>query len=290
MAEASNPKCPICGGSSTAFYGANGYTFYRCEQCRTAFVHPMPSDELLREHYSRFHRSDDQGGAYDQFEKRMAVTFAAKVKLVKEFSGGNRVSVLDVGCGKGVFVKACVDAGIDAQGIDVSDSGVDYAVQKLGVRAVCGALADLKAQLGRFDTVTFWATLEHLPDSMKMLRDIYEILNPGGRLLLTTASGDDIVERLLPGVTQWYDPPTHLVIYSEPGIRRALEAQGFSVTKIDMCYEYTRARRWMRLTRNTLTAAMLRAAAELGRLPTGGFTVTRFLLGNDLLAVAQKPA
>ena len=43
--------------------------------------------------------------------------------------------------------------------------------------------------LGTFDVVTFWATIEHLPDPGAMLRHIFDILKPGGRLFLDTGIG-----------------------------------------------------------------------------------------------------
>ena len=56
--------------------------------------------------------------------------------------------------------------------MDLSDSGIEHAKTQLQIKATCGSLHDLKAQLGQFDGVTFWATIEHLADPITMLRDI----------------------------------------------------------------------------------------------------------------------
>lgn len=289
--DLSGNRCPICQGASEPAYATAQYRMYRCKQCYTAFVDPMPSPQVLREFYSLFHRSDDEGGLYDPAESRMLAGFPAKVELVLKTLGGRSGRLLDVGCGKGFFVKACIEKGINAEGIDLSDSGVAYATGTLGVPTMCGELCDLKDRLGLFDVVTFWATLEHLPDPQRMLRNIHGVLTSGGYLLLVTCAGFDMVERLLPGVTQWYDPPQHLVIFSQQGIRLSLKFSGFTVERIDTYYDYSVLRRLARMSRNVACAAALRTVAILARLQVRtSFQMTRFPLGNDMLVIARKVA
>lgn len=268
---------------------AGDYRMYRCGACRTAFVHPMPDDELLTQFYAKFHLSDTAGGTYDQVEQRMQADFPAKVRLVQRACGGRPGRLLDVGCGKGFFVRACRDQGIDAEGIDLSRSGADYATEQLGVKATCGALAAHRDTLGLFDVVTFWATIEHLRDPIGMLRDIHGVLRPGGVLLADTGIGDDWLDRLLPGSVQWYDPPQHLFVFSANGLRRGLEQAGFAVQTLDRCVERSATRRLLKILRNGITATGLRTAAEVGRMRNGAFSFTRFPMGNLMLAIARKP-
>lgn len=262
---------------------------HKCRTCRAAFVWPQPTPEQLEAFYSRFHLDGDSGGTYEEIEPRMQADFPAKVQLVRQALEGKAGRVLDVGCGKGYFVRACCDDGIDARGVDLSDSGVGHAVEKLKVRAACGSLHDLKDQLGLFDVVTFWATIEHLPDPACMLRDIASVLRPGGRLLMDTGIGDDWLDRLLPGRVQWYDPPQHLFVFSADGLGRVLQAAGFQVERFDKCFERSRGRKAARVIRNALTAAALRLVASAGRLSQGQFTFTRFPLGNLMSVTARKP-
>ena len=185
---------------------------FRCGGCRTAFVEPMPSAQFLTDFYNRFHASADAGGWYDEVEARMQADFPAKIALVQCYTQGRPGRLLDVGCGKGFFVKACQEAGIEAEGIDLSQSGVDYATKVLNVKAVCAQLGDWQPD-GLFDTATFWATIEHLSAPVQMLADIQRVLRPGGLLLLDTGIGNDWLDRTLPGVVQWYDPPQHLFVF-----------------------------------------------------------------------------
>lgn len=285
MATSSSSPCPICGGNSQPAFSAAEYRMYRCAECGTAFVSPSPSPEQLKRFYAAFH---EQGtGWYDEVESRMQADFPIKRRLVQKFipKGG---LLLDVGCGKGFFVKDCADNGLDAQGIDLSESGVQYAAQTLGVKATCGSLHDMKEGLGLFDAVTFWATIEHLPDPKEMLKDISSVLKPGGYLFLDTGIGDDWLDRLLPGAVQWYDPPQHLFVFSERGLRNSLQSAGFQVVHFDRCFERSRFRRTLRIGRNGAIAAGMRAVSVFGRLRFGTFVFTRYPVGNLMMAIARK--
>lgn len=286
--DAGPPRCPLCAAGSHPAFMAGEHRLYRCDACRTAFVHPQPTPEALRQFYDTYHLHDAAGGMYDVIEDRMQADFPAKVARVMRDTGGRPGRLLDVGCGKGFFVKACVDAGLDAQGCDLSETGTAYAREKLGVRATAGLLAEVGPRLGAFDTVTFWATIEHLPDPVATLKDIRAVLKPGGRLFLDTGIGDDWLDRTLPGRVQWYDPPQHLFVFSRAGMEKALSAAGFALEHFDPCFDRTPARRLVRKVRNGALAVALRAAAELGRMRHTGFVATRLPVGNLMSVCARR--
>ncbi len=288
-AESWAPVCLVCAGHSTPVFRAAEFRMFRCAKCRSAFVWPQPSADELRRFYARFH--EGHGGYYDaDVERRVRADFAAKSALVRSHVAGPTPRVLDVGCGKGFFVKDCRDRGIQAEGIDLSASAVRFASEVLGVPATCGRLEDQAATLGRFDAITLWATIEHLPDPLATLRTIHHMLVPGGYLFLDTGVGDDWLDRLLPGVNQWYDPPQHLFVFSIAGMRRCLEVAGFEVVRVDSCFERTQWRRVARMARAFGLAAGLRMLATLGRMRIGPEPSTRFPLGNLMNVIARRPA
>jgi len=249
----------------------------------------MPSPAQLQQFYSVFHRTSAEGGWYDEIEARMQVDFPTKLRLVQQRLEAGRGRLLDVGCGKGHFVRACVNQGIDAQGVDLSDSAVEYAVAKLGVKAQCGALCEIKDKLGLFDVITLWATIEHLPEPARMLADIFSLLKPGGHLFLDTGIGHDWLDRMLPGVVQWYDPPQHLFVFSSKGLRKMLQSADFSIIRLDECFERSSFRRALRVVQNGAVALGLCAVAAYGRLNHADFHFTRFPIANLMMVIARKP-
>lgn len=281
------PVCPICRGSAQPAFIAGVHRMYICDQCRTAFCWPQPTDAELNDFYFQFHAAAEQNGWYDEVESRMQADFPTKLGLVKRVTGGSPGRILDVGCGKGFFVRACVDAGLQAEGIDVSKSAVQYAREEVGITAHLGSIGHLKASLGKFNTVTLWATIEHLPRPEEALRDIASVLTPGGYLFADTGRGDDWLDRLLPGRVQWYDPPQHLFVFSEIGFRRLLKKAGFDVVQFDGCFERSGVRKAVRIARAAVIAGTLRAASAAARLRGGRFEFTRYPVGNLMNVCAQ---
>ncbi|RIK78044.1 MAG: hypothetical protein DCC67_12015 [Planctomycetota bacterium] len=259
---------------------------YRCRSCHTAFVWPLPSDAELTAFYQKFHLPTVDGGQYEQVEARMEADFPAKVRLVR--SGGRVTRLLDVGCGKGFFVRACREQGIAAEGIDVSETAVKFAKERLGVPAISGRIEDRADELGKFDAVTMWATIEHLPHPVETLRAIRRVLKPDGILHLDTGIGHDWLDRLLPGVVQWYDPPQHLFVFSSEGLKHALRTAGFRVVRFDPCFDRSWFRRQARIGRALLAASGMRLINALSRLATRSEGFTRFPLGN-LQSISATP-
>ncbi len=81
--------------------------------------------------------------------------------------------VLDVGCGANNFVRS-YGKGV---GVDVfAWEGCDQVIEDAG---------DLPFADGEFDTVSFLACLNHIPNRSEALREAHRVLRPGGRLLVT---------------------------------------------------------------------------------------------------------
>ncbi|MCP4975164.1 MAG: class I SAM-dependent methyltransferase [Maribacter sp.] len=244
----------------------------------------------LKEFYSQFHKDQSAGGYYDEVEDRMQSDFPQKIRSIQFHLGHNKFSLLDVGCGKGYFVKACRDFGISATGIDRSDTGIRFASEQLGLNLTCGDLHSHKDTLSeQYDVVTFWATIEHLSDPEQMLEDIMTVLKPGGYVFLDTGIGNDWLDHLLPGRVQWFDPPQHLFVFSINGIRKLFDNLHYEVVHIDKYYERTYIRRWMKIVHNLIACIALGSVSKALFLHQNIFEFRRYPLGNLMSIVARKP-
>ncbi|MGA3023424.1 MAG: class I SAM-dependent methyltransferase [Bryobacteraceae bacterium] len=217
----------------------------------------------------------------------MARDFPAKADAIARLLDRS-ARVLDVGCGKGAFVRSCLDRHLDAEGIDISHSAVAYAHDVAHVPAHVGDLSEGYPLDRKYDCVTLWATVEHLASPERMLKGIRAALKEGGYLVLDTGIGYDWLDRLLPGVVQWYDPPQHLFVFSRDGISRLLEKSGFRVVSIETCFERSPLRKLAKIARGAVAGALLRGAASITLLKAKPPYFTRFPLGNLMQVVAQR--
>jgi SAM-dependent methyltransferase len=108
--------------------------------------------------------------------------------IVDEF--GAR-SVLDIGCGTGVFALLLADRGIEVVGVDPAQASIDVALAKPGsdrVRWICGdatALPPLQADLATMTANVAQAIID--PHTwQETLRGAREALRPGGHLVFET--------------------------------------------------------------------------------------------------------
>jgi len=232
---------------------SNFYQYYTCTNCYTSQLLPFPTKLELEKLYNQFHLSEEEGGSYDWVEERMKADFLPKIILIKRYKKNTSIRLLDVGCGKGYFIKECQKHNIFATGLDISDSGIQHAKNSLKVDArqmdVVSFSQDPVNQ-NNYDVITLWATIEHLPNPKEVLDSIFSCLKPGGLFFLDTGLGNDVFEKFLLGHSQWYDAPQHIFVYSIDGLKILFEQVGFKILKIDKNFERNYVRRLIKYIRH----------------------------------------
>lgn len=114
--------------------------------------------------------------------------------LVREYLGSVAgLSVLEVACGRGGFVRELARHGAIVIGCDFSSSALSSAVSKLSFSDlparpsfVQGDAQHLPFASNSFDLIVSCETIEHLPQQRSALSEMHRVARPGGRLLLTT--------------------------------------------------------------------------------------------------------
>jgi 2-polyprenyl-3-methyl-5-hydroxy-6-metoxy-1,4-benzoquinol methylase len=137
--------------------------------------------------------------------------------------------VLDVGCGRGVFLKLLTEAGIEVVGIDQSREAVT-ACQEKGFKVNCeDGRAYLSRNPGQFGGIFCSHVIEHMgyEDAFNFLNLCHAALRKDGVLLLVTPNPEDLT--IISGIF-WLDP-THIRPYPLLLLKTMLDAVGFQVTR-----------------------------------------------------------
>lgn len=154
----------------------------------------------------------------------------AKLAWVRTFAPP-RGRLLDIGANFGQFVKHA-QAYYDAMGIEPSPAAVREGRARIGDALQVGSVYDDAPQFaGRFDAITLFDVIEHLPDPRAALHQCRRFLAPGGRVFITTPDSGSVMARLLG--TGWYylDLEQHISIFSEANLRRLLADCGLGVAE-----------------------------------------------------------
>ena len=143
----------------------------------------------------------------------------------------NRKKFIEVGCGRGEFLKVLTEFPVEVYGMEHREALVEEAVKAgLSVWREFPETADQQFQNGPFDVFLSFNFLEHQPEPGVMLEAIYHNLSEGGMGLVTVPALEYILEQ-----GSYYELiRDHLAYYSFETLRALLEKYGFAVLEEEM--------------------------------------------------------
>jgi len=282
IASTHDVVCNLCGNDDNEYLTTQrGLRIVRCRACGLVYVNPRPQAGELASLYTDYHARG--GGDEASWDRLMGRIFRESADLLcATQKGSRRPRLLDVGCGFGGFVALMKERGWDAEGVDPSPLVVEAATRK-GREVRLGRLEELQVDQGSYDAATMFYVLEHLPDPMGALRKVFDLLVPGGMLLIRVPHTTPIVRLLAPAGLggELYDPPFHLYDFSPAVLREMLCRTGFVDVRTRPGQPTVPSRLGSRL-----------AAAFFGALATWLYAATRgvvLLPGVSKTTVARKP-
>jgi SAM-dependent methyltransferase len=234
--QKSGRPCPACGQRSAARETPSPVT---CEACGLVFVDPVPPEAISITSYGAEYYEPWQG----REERARLRMWGRRLALVMRRSRGG--TLLDVGCGDGLFLRVARDAGLRVEGIEFSPEGARRAAARLGRPVAVGDLVQQSHLQGPFDIVTLWHVLEHLEAPRAMLEAVRRRLAPGGLLVVAVPNLDNLPMqaayrlargRPLPLYEEGAREP-HLSHFSPVTLRHLLERHQFEAIDIvpDRC-------------------------------------------------------
>lgn len=181
-------QCDCCGSKKMVRLDAYmEYQHFRCEDCEFEFFVPGDSAITASLYENDADYIDDLNVVTSSEDLILWHHLEAIKFLQSKFESGN-TKALDIGCFNGFFVKKLLSLGYDAQGIDFNKSAVAFGQVKLGLgsRISTQTIEAMIEQEKRFDVITLFEVLEHLPDAKTFLGNVTKLLKNGGVLILST--------------------------------------------------------------------------------------------------------
>jgi SAM-dependent methyltransferase len=144
--------------------------------------------------------------------------------------------VLDAGCGRGEFLAACREEGIDARGVDTNERSVADLAQR-GFAVTLEAIPECFASVAdeSLGSVLAMHVVEHLPADalIALFRESARTLRPGGLLMIETPNAESLVM----AASDFWRDPTHIAPRHPAALTVLAREHGFEIDEIRAVHE-----------------------------------------------------
>ena len=172
-------------------YGRH-HTIVQCLKCGLVYANPrFDNGEML----ARYQAVEDP--LYVEEREGRVLTFERHLRPREEMMPpGDGRRLLDVGCHVGVFVEIAARHGWDAWGVEPSQWAAAHARQN-GLQVVEGTMATAGLEDASFDVITMWDVIEHVEGPSAEVQEAFQLLKPGGLLVIHTMDLNSPFARLM---------------------------------------------------------------------------------------------
>jgi SAM-dependent methyltransferase len=181
-------------------------TIYKCLDTGYRYYHPFHLEGKSKFYESLFRNTKNNYYMDWRWEHTQVL------KLLRQED-----SVLEIGCGKGIFLERLRKKNISCAGLELNKEALTICAQKnLQVK---GMLLEefLQSENRKFDVICAFQTLEHIAHVREFIMSAIEILRPGGRLIISVPNNDSWLQF---DEENWLNlPPHHMGLWNEDSLR-----------------------------------------------------------------------
>jgi len=191
---------------------------------------PQPKEAEL----SRYYESEDYISHTDSNKGPLAYLYQVvkkyslykKEKLISRFIS-EKGKLLDIGAGTGDFLKTANEKGWEVAGVEPNKKARNVAqLKKINLQESIDSFAGQK-----FDVVTLWHVLEHLPDLQNTIHKIEQLVKKNGVLLIAVPNFKSFDAKYYKEFWAAYDVPRHLWHFSQDSMQQLFSSE-FELQKI----------------------------------------------------------
>jgi SAM-dependent methyltransferase len=223
-------NCPLCEHNERqVIFNRCDINIVQCNQCGCGYVEKIPidtSDVYGDEDYLLANTGD----YLKNVEYRKERFGVERLRLIAQCldRSPSESRLLDVGCGTGWFLEVAREAGYEAFGQEWGKALATNTSERLNIKIWNESLTEIDKR-EKFDVITLFDVLEHIPNPKGMLLSIKEHLTDKGIAMLFVPNLDSLGFWRLKEQACMVTPAEHLIYYTGPSLRRVFSEIGFEV-------------------------------------------------------------
>lgn len=228
--------CPACGGNSSARkYEKFGLGYEECNACRTLYVTPRPSPEVLKwfyqgsENYAYWNQHIFPASEQARRERIMVPRANAVLDLCQKYQV-KMDSLLEVGAGFGTFCEELKSRGMFKRVVAVEPTPeLARTCCGKGIETIEKPIEEISfSNASVFSVVVSFEVIEHLFSPRDFVNNICQVLHPGGLLVLSCPNGEGFDIQTLGVISDTMDHE-HLNYFNPRSLPMLLADCGYEV-------------------------------------------------------------
>jgi 2-polyprenyl-3-methyl-5-hydroxy-6-metoxy-1,4-benzoquinol methylase len=233
-------QCPICGKEEFKNFlvvtdnsvSKESFVIVECENCTFKFTNPRPDIESIGSYYESeeyiSHSNTKTGIINRAYHVVRSITTKQKVELINRYAPA-KGSILDYGCGTGVFLTACKKDGWKVQGVEPNDKARELATESAGT-TIAKDLGEVSNE--KFNVITLWHVLEHIHTLNETISQLISHLTEDGVLVVAVPNADSHDAKQYKENWAAYDVPRHLYHFTQPTMKRFLKRHKMQLEEV----------------------------------------------------------
>lgn len=213
------------------FLTQENFELYEDSETGVLFTNPQPLETLDKYYESENYISHTDGKKtiFERFYQiAKSINLNNKLNLINEVSKGKKI--LDYGCGVGDYLEFMQKNGYDVLGMEPNEAARKIAQTKIGQSKVISK--ELKNINEKFDVITLWHVLEHIPNLNEIIGELKNHLTANGVLIIAVPNHQSYDAKYYGKYWAAYDVPRHLWHFSDKSMSNLLSNFGMKIEKI----------------------------------------------------------
>lgn len=229
-------ECIVCGSPRVVPFYAG---LLKCADCSHIFADLGLTGTELFALYEKGYFFGDEYSNYVADKEVLQKNFRLRFRTLGRFLDGRRHRhLLEVGSAYGFFLDVVREHFETVRGIDITEDGVSYAREHLGLDVAHADLLTHDFGGRKFDVVCMWDTIEHLHNPDRYIEKIAQITEQGALLAVTTGDIGSLNARVKKERWRLIHPPTHAHYFSVGTLSKLLSRHGFDLLHSEHCGFY----------------------------------------------------